>query len=133
MKIAGSAQERSDLMPLLYVDDTPSTKSSIEQDMTNVLNSFHKSGQGKPASILKPSNRMKPLDVVKVLMGILSSRECISRFKYDGVFWGKLLEYDYEQLMIVADQTVNSYYLQKLAQIQADKDEKNAKRRKLNE
>ena len=76
---------------------------------------------------------MKPLDVVKVLMGILSSRECISRFKYDGVFWGKLLEYDYEQLMKVADQTVNSYYLDRLAQIQAEKEEKNAKRRKLNE
>ena len=54
---------------------------------------------------------MKPLDVVKVLMGIFSSRESVTRFKYDGVFWGKLLEYDYEQLMAVAEETVNEYYL----------------------
>jgi hypothetical protein len=39
---------------------------------------------------------MKPLDVVKVLMGIYSSRESVNRFKFDGVFWAKLLEYDYE-------------------------------------
>ena len=83
-------------MPLLYVDDSPATKSSIEKDMTDVLNSFHQAGQGKAASIKNPANRMKPLDVVKVLMGIMSSRECITRFKYDGVFWGKLLEYDYQ-------------------------------------
>ena len=46
-----------------------------------------------------------------------SSRECITRFKYDGVFWGKLLEYDYEQLMTVADETVNKFYLNQLAAI----------------
>ena len=105
------------MMPLLYVDDTPSSKTYIEQDMTDVLTSFHQASQGKPASMLNPANRMKPLDVVKVLMGILSSRECISRFKYDNVFWGKLLEYDYEQLMTVADQTVNKFYLDQLALI----------------
>jgi hypothetical protein len=41
LKIAGSVQERSDMMPLLYVDDTPATKSNIEQDMIDVLTSFH--------------------------------------------------------------------------------------------
>ena len=87
--------------------------------MTDVLASFHQASQGKGVSILNPANRMKPLDVVKVLMGILSSRECITRFKYDGVFWGKLLEYDYEQLMTVADETVNKFYLDQLAAIQA--------------
>jgi|TARA_B110001450_G_C17562687_1_gene457427 hypothetical protein len=60
---------------------------------------------------------MKPLDVVKVLMGILSSRECITRFKYDGLFWGKLLEYDYEQLMTESDKTVNKFYMDQLATI----------------
>jgi hypothetical protein len=62
--------------------------------MRDVLKSFHRGA--KPSSILNPTNRMKPLDVVKVLMGIFSTRESVSRFKYDGVFWGKLLEYDYE-------------------------------------
>lgn len=76
---------------------------------------------------------MKPLDVVKVLMGILSSRECITRFKYDGLFWGKLLEYDYEQLMTESDKTVNKFYMDQLATIQAQKEEKEAKKRKLNE
>lgn len=61
---------------------------------------------------------MKPLDVVKILMGIFSSRESVTRFKYDGVYWGKLLEYDYEQLMSVAEETVNKYYLNALAERQ---------------
>jgi hypothetical protein len=71
---------------------------------------------------------MKPLDVVKVLMGIFSSRESVTRFKYDGVYWGKLLEYDYEQLMKVAEEAVNGFYMDALAQNDADN-----KRRKLNE
>ena len=62
--------------------------------MIKVLESFHNSE--KQQKILNPANRMKPLDVVKVLMGIHSNRESVKRFQYDGVFWGKLLEYDYE-------------------------------------
>ena len=85
--------------------------------MTEVLTSFHQPSNGKASNILNPANRMKPLDVVKVLMGILSSRECITRFKYDGVFWGKLLEYDYEQLMTESDKTVNKFYMDQLATI----------------
>ena len=95
--------------------------------MSNVLDSFHSSE--KDSHILNASNRMKPLDVVKILMGIFSSRESVTRFKYDGVYWGKLLEYDYEQLMGVAEETVNAYYLNALAQRQKE----NNKRRKLNE
>ena len=101
--------------------------------MTEVLTSFHQPSNGKASNILNPANRMKPLDVVKVLMGILSSRECITRFKYDGVFWGKLLEYDYEQLMTVADEIVNHFYLSQLAVVQMQKEEKQAKKRKINE
>jgi hypothetical protein len=127
LKIAGNAEERGLLMPLLYIDDTDDTKKRIEQDMSNVLGSFHNSE--KDSHILNPANRMKPLDVVKILMGIFSSRESVTRFKYDGVYWGKLLEYDYEQLMVVAEETVNAYYLDALAQRQNDIN----KRRKLNE
>jgi hypothetical protein len=119
------------MMPLLYVDDSPDTKGKIEGDMSGVLTSFHRGA--KPSSILNPANRMKPLDVVKVLMGIHSSRESVSRFKYDGVYWGKLLEFDYEQLMSVAEECVNSYYLSELEAYQADKDKATqAKKRKLN-
>ena len=84
--------------------------------------------------ILNPSNRMKPLDVVKVLMGIMSTRESVTRFKYDGVYWGKLLEYDYEQLMAVAEETVNTYYLNELTAYQAEKERaSDVKKRKLND
>lgn len=77
---------------------------------------------------------MKPLDVVKVLMGIFSSRESVTRFKYDGVFWGKLLEYDYEQLMAVAEETVNEYYLKELTGYLAEKEKGDqVKKRKLND
>ena len=124
LKIAGNADERSLMMPLLYVDDSEDTKPKIESDMINVLESFHNSE--KSSQILNPANRMKPLDVVKVLMGIFSSRESVTRFKYDGVYWGKLLEYDYEQLMNVAEETVNAFYVNALAQNES-------KRRKLNE
>ena len=72
LKIAGNADERSLMMPLLYVDDSEDTKPKIESDMINVLESFHNSE--KSSQILNPANRMKPLDVVKVLMGIFSSR-----------------------------------------------------------
>jgi hypothetical protein len=123
IKIAGDAEERAMMMPLLYVDDTPDTKSRIERDMSNVLDSFHSSE--KADHVLNPANRMKPLDVVKILMGIFSSRESVTRFKYDGVYWGKLLEYDYEQLMTVAEDTVNSFYVSALAQAN--------KRRKISE
>ena len=102
LKIAGNADERALMMPLLYIDDSPEVKPRVERDMINVLESYHNAE--KANHILNPNNRMKPLDVVKVLMGIFSSRESVTRFKYDGVYWGKLLEYDYEQLMTVAEE-----------------------------
>ena len=113
LKIAGNSEERNMMMPLLYIDDDADTQQKIEKDMTNVLGSFHASE--KDSHILNPANRMKPLDVVKVLMGIFSSRESVTRFKYDGVYWSKLLEYDYEQLMTVAETTVNTFYLNALS------------------
>lgn len=65
-------------------------------------------------------------------MGIFSSRESVTRFKYDGVFWGKLLEYDYEQLMAVAEETVNGYYLKELTEYLAEKEKGDqVKKRKL--
>lgn len=34
----------------------------------------------KPEMLLNPMNRMKPLDVVKVLMGIMSTRGSVKKF-----------------------------------------------------
>lgn len=92
IKIAGNEAERACMMPLLYVEDEQ-TKKIITKDVWDVLQSFHRNE--KASSCLNPANRMKPLDVLKVLMGIMSSREAVSRFKWDGVFWAKLNEYDY--------------------------------------
>jgi hypothetical protein len=70
LKIAGDADERQCLMPLLYIDGDEKTRESIYADMTRLLKEFH---LGEDDSrILLPSNRMKPLDIVKVLMGINS-------------------------------------------------------------
>ena len=77
LQIAGGEEERSALMPLLYAD-SHRAKSEIEADIKLVLKEFHH-GQA-PNMILDPSNRMKPLDAVKVMMGIQSSRECVKRF-----------------------------------------------------
>jgi hypothetical protein len=41
LKIAGNAEERALMMPLLYVDDSPEIKPRIERDMVNVIESYH--------------------------------------------------------------------------------------------
>ena len=82
---------------------------------------------------------MKPLDVVKVLMGIMSSRESVKRFQYDGKNWAKLHEYDYEQLMTLAEDVVSHHYVDAIAGATAALETRNqakealqAKKRKLN-
>jgi hypothetical protein len=42
---------------------------------------------------------MKPLDVVKIMMGIYSERANIKRFMNDSKFWAKYQDYDYEGLL----------------------------------
>jgi hypothetical protein len=61
-------------MPILYVNDE--NKKELEENMIAVLESAHDDID----AIKDVSNRMKPLDVVKVLMGIHSNRECVKRF-----------------------------------------------------
>jgi len=75
--IAGSADERNAMMPLLYVD-TYKEKAELEAQAKLVLREFHHGTTQQ--SLLDPANRMKPLDVVKVLMGIMSSRDSVKRF-----------------------------------------------------
>lgn len=64
---------------------------------------------------MDPANRMKPLDAVKVLMGIQSTRESVKRFSQDSNLWGKRQEYDYDDVLKSATQTVQQYYLEQLS------------------
>lgn len=66
------------MMPLLYVNDCEKLKETASGDMKDVLGSYHNNEAA--SKVLNPANRMKPLDVVKVLMGIYSSRESVKRF-----------------------------------------------------
>ena len=68
IEIAGNEQERDDMMPLLYIDSSSRERAELESEIKQVLKDFH---HGTSASAwLDPAARMKPLDVVKVLMGI---------------------------------------------------------------
>lgn len=60
---------------------------------------------------MDPNDRIRALDVVKILMGIYSERQNVKRFINNGRVWAKLQEYDYEDVMKVAQATVNQYQL----------------------
>lgn len=111
MKIAGDAHERSIMMPLLYID--PDNCESERQDVRQVLREAH--ANEKADAILNVANRMKPLDVVKVLMGIQSNRDCVQRFAWKSNLWTKLQEYDFEQLLQLAESEVRDYYIEALS------------------
>ena len=69
-----------------------------------------------PAGALRdPANRMKPLDVTKVLMGIQSSRENVRRFQNNASVWAKRTEYSYEDVLKLATLTVQEFYVEQLA------------------
>lgn len=113
LKIAGDADERQCLMPLLYIDGDERAKESISADMCRLLKEYH---QGEDDSrILLPSNRMKPLDIVKVLMGINSQREAVRRFQQSHILWAKCHEYDYEQMLNVSEACTQDFYCNALA------------------
>jgi hypothetical protein len=107
VKIAGSEENRNDLMPILYVS-SHREKAELESEIRRVLKEFHH-GQG-PNQILDPSNRMKPLDCAKVLMGIHSSRECVKRFQSDGSVWARRQDYDYNDVLKMCEAVVQAYY-----------------------
>lgn len=72
--------------------------------MQLVLKEYHY-GQ-KSDAIMDPNNRLKALDVTKVLMGIMSSRDNVKRFAYDERMWAKRQDYSYEDILKVAEVTV---------------------------
>lgn len=57
------------------------------------------------SSSMEANDRLKPLDVVKILMGIWSEKPCIKRFANSKV-WASKQEYDYVDLQKVAHITV---------------------------
>jgi len=95
-------------MPLLYIQDAQ-TKEDVGIWIENVVEHYTKGNPG--------GAKMKPLDVCKVLMGIMSERDCVKQFKFDGKFWAKLHEYDYEQLMKECDEVVGNWYLENIEMI----------------
>lgn len=107
LQIAGSEEDRNDLMPLLYVS-TNREKAEIESEIKRILRDYHH-GQ-TPDKLMDPSNRMKPLDVTKVLMGIHSSRENVKRFQNDGAVWAKKQDYDYNDILKLCETAVKQYY-----------------------
>lgn len=80
IEIAGTEQDRNDLMPLLYID-SHREKSALESEIKLILKNYHHGT--KTTHCIDPNNRMKPLDVTKVLMGISSVRENVKRFSAD--------------------------------------------------
>ena len=108
--VAGSEQDRNQMMPLLYVDrdDCEEEKTAIR----DVLDAAH-SGETDQA-LEKIGNRMKPIDVVKVLMGIHSQKEHIKRFMYKSPLWAKLQEHDFAGLQKLAESEVQAYYIEAL-------------------
>jgi hypothetical protein len=54
---------------------------------------------------------MKPLDVVKIMMGIYSERGNIKRFMNNSKVWAKFQDYDYEELLKQATSVVNQFYI----------------------
>lgn len=98
------------MMPLLYIGDEQ-TKKELTQDMVSLLDEFQSGKKWTSKKLMNPSNRMKAIDVVKVLMGIRSTREAVQQFAYNSSHWAKLHEYDYEQVLNLAEDVTHEYYV----------------------
>jgi len=82
-QVAGSAEERKLMMPLQYIESARD-KATIEGDVRSLLREFHEAGGNSSEA----QDRMKALDVVKVMMGIYSERANVKRFREHGM-WAK--------------------------------------------
>lgn len=97
-------------MPLLYID-SHRVKAEMTGEINKILKDFHHGS----VSMLDSANRMKPLDVTKVLLGIQSSRECVKRFSQDGSVWARRQDYDYAQVLELCTGQVQAFYVEQLA------------------
>ena len=111
VQVAGSEAERNSLMPTLYVD-THREKAELEGQIRQVLKSYH-AGMAS-SKMMDINNRMKPLDVTKVLMGIRSVRENVKRFEQDSTLWARRKEYDYMDVLKVCEVVVRDYYMENI-------------------
>jgi|APSaa5957512535_1039671.scaffolds.fasta_scaffold222648_1 hypothetical protein len=105
------------MMPLLYIEDEQ-TKKELTQDITDLLDDYvGPLNKVKRNKVMNPANRMKPIDVVKVLMGIRSTREAVKRYEYNSPYWAKLHEYDYEQVLQLSEDTTHKFYMELLHEV----------------
>jgi len=107
IEIAGTEQDRNDMMPLLYID-SHRDKAALESEIKKILRDYHHGA--KDTHCIDPNNRMKALDVTKVLMGIQSVRENVKRFSTDHKVWARRQDYAYEDILKVAESTVGQFY-----------------------
>lgn len=91
--------------------------------MSYVLKEFH-SGNQNPNQLLDPQNRMRPLDVVKVLLGVQSSRECVKRYQNDSKVWAGRHDYDYAQLLELSQAVVSTFYVDALSNMNFSKNKR---------
>ena len=96
------------------------------------MRDFHEES-GLAALATDATERMKPLDVVKILMGIYSERANIKRFMNNSKVWAKYQDYDYEDLYKVASNTVNQFYFDQVVGGPSNSNSNGTKKRKLNE
>jgi hypothetical protein len=94
-------------MPLLYVG-SHREKAELESEIKRILKEYHHGHTSN--QIMDFQNRMKPLDVAKVLMGIRSTRENVKRFEQDGSVWARRQDYDYNDILKVCEAVVTHYY-----------------------
>ena len=91
------------MMPLQYIT-TARDRAKVEGEIRSLLREYHEDGSNSNEA----QDRMKPLDVVKVLMGIYSDRANVKRFmSKDHRLWAIYQEFDYEELYKVTQSTVN--------------------------
>ena len=102
-----------------------------------ILKEFH--DEGSSSASYDPTERMKPLDLVKIMMGVYSERANIKRFMNNSRIWAKHQDYDYDGLYTVAQATINQFYLDRVAGISSgqvfreSEGPSSKKSRKLNE
>lgn len=120
--VAGSEEERNARMPLQYIENHR-TKTEITCDINYILKEFH-SGHQEQKHLLNPANRMKPLDVVKVLLGVLSKRECVLRYQNDQKVWANRQDFDVAQLLELSQAVVAAFYDELLSTISLSKNKR---------
>ena len=97
-----------------------------------ILRDYHEESGSSKKDQYDPTERMKPLDIVKIMMGIYSERANIKRFMNNSKVWAKFQEFDYEELLKQATSVVSQFYIEHVHGMAAPEGNQ-TKKRKLNE